>query len=203
MKLGRFIIRVLGPLVRCVMRTRVVGAENIPQTPGDPPLILCCNHISNWDPVLLEVVQPRHVYFMAKAELFRNPLLAWFLGKQIGAFPVHRGKGDTGAIDTAKKLVSEGKMLGIFPEGTRSKDGQLLNPKSGAALITSRTGAHVLPVAVVTKGQKIRPFKPTTIVFGKPLSPAELKLDDPESPNLRQASRRIMSAIAALMEENQ
>ena len=201
MKLGFFLIRLLGPVVRVCMRVRVVGGDNIPKTPGEPPLVLCCNHISNWDPVLLIASQPRHVYFMAKAELFKNRLFAWLLGKQFGAFPVKRGSGDTGALDTAKQLVQEGKLMGIFPEGTRSKDGKMLRPKSGAALIVAQTGAWVLPVAVVTKHQKIRPFRPVTLVFGKPLSPEELGLADAEHPDLRHGSRRIMEAIAALVEE--
>ncbi|MBR2338229.1 MAG: 1-acyl-sn-glycerol-3-phosphate acyltransferase [Clostridia bacterium] len=203
MKLGRFLIRTLGPLIRVCMRVQVVGKENIPTTPGDPPLVLCSNHISNWDPVLLVVAQPRHIYFMAKSELFGNRLFAWLLGKQFGAFPVKRGTGDTGAIDTAKQLVSEGKLMGIFPEGTRSKDGKLLRAKSGASLIVAQTGAHVLPVAIVAKGQKVRPFKPTTLIVGKPLSPAELHVDDPAAPDLRFATRKIMGTIAAMMEEYQ
>ncbi len=201
MWLGRFLIRLLSPPLRLIMRVKVVGAENIPQTAGQPPLVLCCNHISNWDPVLLEIVQPRHVYFMAKAELFCNKLFSWFLGKQIGAFPVKRGTGDTGAIDTAKALVSEGKLVGIFPEGTRSKDGKLLRPKSGAALIVSRTGASVLPVAITAKNQKIRPFCKTTVTFGKPLSPQEMHTEDQSAPDLRYATRKIMSVIAEMIEE--
>lgn len=201
MRLGRFLIRILRPIIRTFMWVRVVGKENIPATPGEPPLILCSNHISNWDPVLLEILSPRHVYFMAKAELFSNKLFAWLLGKQLGAFPVKRGTGDTGAIDTAQRLVSEGKLMGIFPEGTRSKDGKLLRPKSGAALIVSRTGAHVLPVAITTKGQKICPFKKITITFGNPLTPEELHLANAENPELRYGIRAIMGAIADLMEE--
>ena len=200
MKLGRFLIKILGPIVRWMMRVRVVGLENIPTTPGEPPLILCCNHTSLWDPILLVVCQPRHVHFMAKAELFNFKPLGWLLEKQFGAFPVKRGTGDMGAIDTAKQLVEEGKMMGIFPEGTRSKDGQLLRPKSGAAVVVAKTGAHVLPAAVVAKGGKLRPFTRSTVIFGKPISPVELKLDDAEHPDLRYASRTIMATIASLME---
>lgn len=89
--------------------------------------------------------QKRHVYFMAKEEIFKNRLATWFFAKQLGAFPVKRGAGDTGALDTARRIVEEGKLLGIFPEGTRSKDGRLGRAKSGAALIAAQTGASVLP----------------------------------------------------------
>ena len=199
MWLGRFLIWLLRPLVCLILRVRVEGKENIPLTPGTPPLVLCCNHISNWDPVVLEVITPRHIHFMAKAELFSNRLFSWFFGKQIGAFPVKRGTGDTGAIDMAQQLVADGKLMGIFPEGTRSKTGELLRPKSGTALIVSRTGAHVLPVAITTKHQKVRLFRPVTVTFGKPLSPEELRLTG-DKPELRYGTRALMDAIAALME---
>lgn len=200
MWLGRVCVRLLGPIVRLLMRVQVIGTENIPTEAGNPPLILCSNHISNWDPVLLEVAYPaRHIYFMAKAELFKNPVFAWLLGKQFGAFPVKRGTGDTHALDVAKQLVNEGKLMGIFPEGTRSKDGKLLRAKSGTALIASQTGATLLPVAMVAKGQQLRPFRRTKIVYGKPLSPADLHLDNPDKPDLRYASRHMMETIAALI----
>ncbi|MBR5540723.1 MAG: 1-acyl-sn-glycerol-3-phosphate acyltransferase [Clostridia bacterium] len=183
------------------MRVRVIGKQNFP--PEDVPLVLCCNHISNWDPVFLVVAHPkRHVFFMAKAELFSNRLFTWFLGKQLGAFPVHRGTGDTSAIETAKRLVNERKLMGIFPEGTRSRDGKLLRAKSGVALIVAQTGASVLPVAVVTRGQKIRPFQRVTIVYGSPLSPEDLHLTDPEHPDIRYATRLIMKTIGELIETN-
>ncbi len=200
MWLGRSLIWLLRPLILLIMRVRVIGKENFP--PEDVPLVLCSNHISNWDPVILEIANPkRHIHFMAKAELFKNPLFAWLLGKQFGAFPVRRGTGDTGAIDTAKQIVEEGKVMGIFPEGTRSKDGKLLRPKSGTAVIVTQTGATVLPTAVVTKGQRARLFQPVTIVYGEPLTPADLHLDDPEHPDIRYAIRLIMQKIEEMIEQ--
>lgn len=200
MWLGRALIKFLGPLVRLIMRVKVVGVENFPAE--STSLILCANHISNWDPVLLIVAKPhRHIYFMAKSELFCNRLFSWLLGKQFGAFPVHRGTGDTGAIDTAERLVDEGKILGIFPEGTRSKTGKLLRPKSGVGFIAAKTGAMVLPTAIVSRNQRIRPFRRTTIIYGKPLSPEELHLADAEHPDIRFATRRIMEAISQQIEE--
>lgn len=200
MWLGRFLIWLLGPAVRLLVRVKVIGQENLP--PVGEPLVLCCNHISNWDPVVLVVVQrKRHIHFMAKAELFKNRLFAWLLGKQFGAFAVHRGTGDTGAIDTAKRIVSEGKIMGIFPEGTRSRDGKLLRAKSGASLIVAQTGATVQPVAVVARGQRVRLFHRTLIVYGKPLSPADLHLDG-ETPDIRYASRRLMEVIGDLIEQH-
>lgn len=199
---GRFLLWFFKPLAWLLFPFKTIGRENIPDTPGQPPLILCCNHISVIDPVFLEMCQKRHVYFMAKEEIFKNRLATWFFAKQLGAFPVKRGAGDTGALDTARRIVEEGKLLGIFPEGTRSKDGRLGRAKSGAALIAAQTGASVLPVAIATKNQKLRLFRPTRIVFGPPLSPEELHLDNPEHPDLRFASRLVMDRIGDMIAQN-
>ncbi len=201
MWLGRSLIHILRPLILFFMRVQIVGRENFPSE--DTPLVLCCNHISNWDPILLILANhKRHVHFMAKAELFSNHLFSWFLGKQMGAFPVRRGTGDTSAIDAAKRLVNDRKLMGIFPEGTRSKDGKLLRAKSGAALIVAQTGACVLPAAVVTRDQKIRMFQRVKVVYGKPLTPEELHLTDSERPDIRYATRLIMKTIGELIETN-
>ena len=200
MWLGRSLVWILSPLIRLLMRVKRIGRENIP--PVGEKIVLCCNHISNWDPVVLITAQPkRHIHFMAKAELFKNRLFTWFLGKQIGAFAVHRGTGDTDALATARELVESGKIMGIFPEGTRSKDGQLHRAKSGTALIVAQTGATVLPVAIVTKHQRARLFRRTLVVYGKPLSPEELHLDG-EKPDIRHASRKLMEVIGDLIEQH-
>lgn len=198
---GRFLIHFLKPLAWLLFPFKAVGKENIPPAAPNSRVVLCCNHISMMDPVFLEMCQPRHVFFMAKEEIFKNKLCNWLFGKQLGAFPVRRGAGDTGALEVAKSIVLEGKLLGIFPEGTRSKDGKLLRAKSGASLIVSQTGADVLPVCVVTKGQKLRPFQRTKIVFGPVMTAQELHLDNSEHPDLRYASRSIMERIGKLMEQ--
>lgn len=195
----RGIVAVVRPFVKVLFPYTLVGGERIPPV-GGPPTILCANHISNMDPVFLVASEKRPIRFMAKAELFKNRLVRWFVEKQMGAFPVHRGQGDTGALEVAGKLVSEGELLGIFPEGTRSKDGNLGRAKSGAVLIAAQTGAQILPVAIRTKHQKVRLFRRTYIVVGEPLSLEELHLQG-DKPELRYASRRLMEAIAALLEE--
>lgn len=198
---GRVIVHIARPIVKVLFPYKVYGKENVPTKEECPRLVVCCNHISMIDPVFLLVGQKRHIRFMSKAELFRNPILAWFFGKVIGAFAVERGKGDSNAIQVAKDIVEEGYPMGIFPEGTRSKDGQLGRAKSGAALITAQTGATVLPVAVVAKDQKVKIFRKSKVVFGKPMSLEELHLQDPEAPELRFASRAIMQRIGELIEE--
>ncbi len=201
MRLARFLLTFFKPLFWLLFPYTVKGKDHVPSQDDPTPIMVCPNHISNIDPVFLLMAMKRHVYYMAKAELFQNPLAAWFVGKKFGAFPVKRGTGDTSAIDTSEKIVKSGKVLGIFPEGTRSKDGKLGRAKSGAALVASQTGAHIIPVAIKAKGQKVRLFRRTTLIFGEPLSPQELHLDDPEHPDLRYAARLLMERIAQLMEE--
>ena len=202
MKFGRFLLWFFKPLYWLLFPYKVVGREHVPKE-SDGPVILCCNHQSYLDPVYLLMSQKRHIYFMAKAELMKGRLGHWFFANVMGVFPVKRGTGDTGAIDTAVQLVKEGKMMGIFPEGTRSRDGKLGRGKSGAALIVSRTGAMVLPVGIRTKNQKPRIFRKVTVNYGEPIPFEELHLDDPEHPDLRYASRLIMGRIAGLIGEQE
>lgn len=202
MGLGRFLLWLVRPLFYLLFPYKISGLENLPEQDGKP-LILCSNHISNIDPVfLLMGFKNRPIYYMAKAELFKGPIATWFFSNVFGAFPVNRGKGDTVSLDTAERLVREGKLMGIFPEGTRSKDGTLGRAKSGAALIASRTGASILPIAIKTKGQKVRLFQKTFIYVGKSLSSEELHLNNPESPDLRYASRLLMERIAEMIDNN-
>lgn len=200
MWLGRFLIRLLSPLVRFLFGIRVIGKENL--LPEGTPLVMCCNHISFLDPAFLLVAQPkRHIYFMAKSELFKNRLITWIIGKQLGAFAVHRGTGDTDALATAKQLVRDGKIMGIFPEGTRSRTGELLRAKSGTAVIVAGTSATVQPVAIVCRRQRVRWLQRHLVVYGKPITAEELHLDG-EKPDLRYATRYIMAAIGDLIEQH-
>lgn len=201
MKFGRFLLWFFHPLYWFLFPFKAYGKENIPAQTPDDRTILCCNHISEMDPVYLEMCQKRHVFFMAKAELFRGRFSRWFIGRLFGRVPVERGKGDTGAIDKAEEIVNSGRLLGIFPEGTRSRDGQLGRAKSGAALIAARTGANILPVCIVAKDQKVRLFHRAKVIFGKPMTPQELHLDDPERPDLRFASRALMQRIGEMIDQ--
>ena len=121
------------------------GKENVPNGGG---YIIICNHLSNIDPIVIAGAVKEPIHYMAKAELFKNPFLA-FIFKHVNAFPVERGKGDTSAIDISVKLIADSKIVGIFPEGTRSKDGNPLRPKSGAALVAKMTNADVLPCGII------------------------------------------------------
>jgi 1-acyl-sn-glycerol-3-phosphate acyltransferase len=152
-------------LFASVYRWRVIGRENIPDGEG---LILCCNHISNWDPVLLGCGIDRQVHFMAKEELFRIPVISSLI-TDFGTFPVKRGAGDRQAIRKSLEIVKEGKVLGIFPEGTRnlSNPGKVGNVLPGAAMIALKAGVRVVPVAI---DGPYRPFsRRITIIYGQPI----------------------------------
>lgn len=199
MKAGRVLLTILRPIIYLLFPYKMIGRNNIPS--DDQPYVVCCNHISMVDPVFLLLAFKRPVYFMAKEELFKNRFAGWFWRTFFGVFPVGRGKGDSGAVTTSIDILENGGLLGIFPEGTRSKDGTLGPAKSGTALIVAKTQALVFPCAVFAKNGRVRLFHKTTVVFGAPLTPADLHLDG-EKPDLRFASRTLMATIGGLIEEN-
>ena len=128
-----------------VFRVRVYGRENIP-TEG--AVILAANHASNIDPPLMASLIDRPVSYMAKIELFENPIFGAAI-RRCHAFPVKRGESDRGAIKAAVNVLKEGRVLGLFPEGTRSKTGELRKAEAGVALIAAMTGAPIVPVAIL------------------------------------------------------
>lgn len=117
------------------------------ELPQEQGYIMASNHVSDMDPVMLGLAFHKPLNFMAKEELFRIPVFNSII-RALGAFPVARGKGDQAAIDHAVGIVKNGGVLGIFPEGTRFKDGKLHRLKSGAVVIAAKTGADVLPTCI-------------------------------------------------------
>ena len=159
---------VVGLIVRILHPTTVEGMENLPRH----GVLLCPNHGSNWDPLLVALRLPINyrLHVMAKEELFRFRPFGWVLRK-LGAFPVSRGESDIHAVKTAIQTLKDGDNLLIFPEGTVVRngvgyiDGLPSHAKGGVAMIGVRTGAAMVPVFV--DGEK-RPFHRTRIVFGTP-----------------------------------
>ena len=177
-----------------VLRARVIGAENIPASGA---FILAANHVSNWDPPFLGTFIAREVNYMGKEELFKNPVMAWIC-RALHVFPVKRGAADKTAIKTAVKILKDGKCLGIFPEGTRSKTGKLGKAESGVSLIAAMTKAQIIPAAIVDT-EKIfskEKFLPRlAVVYGKPMKFSGSTKDKEALANFAQD---IMSAIAKL-----
>lgn len=144
-----------------LFRLRIHGLENIPER---GKCILYSNHISLLDPLIIGVILKRRIYFMAKQELFSNKLIGPII-KSWGAFPVKRGKPDISAIKTALKTLSEGKIFGIFPEGTRGEEHTIKKLEPGIVMIAIKSKAPVVPVVIKNR---YKLFSTVNIVIGKP-----------------------------------
>lgn len=182
---------------RMMYKISIEGRENIPD---DTTVIYACNHRSNADPPLLGAWAKGKFAFMAKEELFKNKLFAWLI-RSLGAFPVARGKGDTGVIDTAVERLGSKRSLMIFPEGTRSKDGKVGRGHTGAALISARSGKAIVP-AGICYGEKLKFRTPITLKFGTPIEPTEYceVCDEPNPRQLVKFKNRYMADIKLLVE---
>ncbi|TFJ93800.1 lysophospholipid acyltransferase family protein [Lentibacillus salicampi] len=173
-----------------LFRIRVIGKENVPE---NGPVIICSNHISNFDPPVVGITSPRDIYFMAKGELFEKP----FLGKLltgIHAFPVKRGMSDRNALRKGLKILEQGNTLGLFPEGTRSKTGRLGKPLAGAGFFALRSKAAIIPCAV------IGPYKPgskLTVVYGEAMN---MEAYREKKASAKEAAEAIMEEIGNLIE---
>src|ERR671915_4530 len=160
---------VVKSLILAYFRLRRLGRGHIPQG----GVILAANHRSFLDPFAVGCCLPRPVYFVAKRELFRNPILGWFLNC-MGAFPIRRGESDEESMETALRLLDRGDPVVIFPEGTRIPTGSLGKPKRGVGRLALESGAPVVPIAVAGSerardGWKIKPVK-VHVRFGPPLT---------------------------------
>lgn len=177
----------------------VINSEILPTGKGKG-FIVASNHTTYGDPLFIGIGYKGKVCFMAKEELFHNPILG-FLIKHFGAFPVSRGKGDQGAITSAVSIVKSGGVLGIFPEGTRSKDGTLGRAKSGTVLVAAKTGGDIYPVGIYY-GKKRFIRQQLTVTYGEPIKNKSLGLHGEEigKTELKEASALVMEAIAKAIE---
>lgn len=156
----KILVTLVKAFVKVFFRVRIIGQENIPAEGG---CIVCANHASNWDPVFLVVLLTRRVYFMAKAELFKVPLLGWLI-KTVGMIPVKRAAADISAVRTSINALKDGKALGIFPSGRRVKKGEDAAAKSGVAFIAVKAAVPVVPIYIETT---YKPFSKLTIHIGE------------------------------------
>lgn len=189
--LSRQLIRIIFALF---FRWKVEGLHHIPHT---GPLMICANHIGNLDPPLVGCALPRKVHFMAKEELFRVPVFSWLL-PMLGAFPVKRGEGDRQALKHSMQLLKEGKVLGIFPEGTRSKTGELGKAHFGAALIALKTNSPIVPVAIIGP---YRLFRPIRIIFGEPIDVTPYTQGKVGTEVAGEVTERVMEQIKQMIEQ--
>ena len=187
------------PVFRLLFGLRVRGVEHVSRT---GPLLLVANHVSFLDPAVVGTACPRPMHSMAKAELFGIPLLGWVLRK-IKAFPVRRDEADRAAFRQALDLLAEGKVVLVFPEGTRGAEGRLLPGKAGAGMLALRSGAPAVPVylsgtgTALGRGRRWPRLARLTVTFGPPLTFAG---EDRGRAGYEAAVRRMMEAIARLQE---
>ena len=199
--LTRVFVRIMVPLLGGIT---VIGAENIPTT---GPIILAPNHRAYMDPPYLSLVTKRQLHLMAKDSLFRVPVFGAYI-KAMGAFPVKRGAADRGALKQAMAELKAGRVMGIFPEGTRAEPGTLLPGEKGFALVAKQTGVPIVPIAlegtdkVLPKHGGLHRAR-VTATIGKPMTAAEMlaAYPDPSKDALTIISEATMRAIAALMTE--
>ncbi|HEX8004337.1 MAG TPA: lysophospholipid acyltransferase family protein [Mycobacteriales bacterium] len=169
---------ILSPILRLLFRPRVEGLENIPE---EGAAILASNHLSFSDSIFLPLVVSRRITFLAKSDYFKGRglkgrLKAGFF-KGVGQLPVDRsgGRASQAALETGLRVLSEGKLLGIYPEGTRSPDGRLYRGKTGVARMALEAGVPVIPCAMVNTyeiqppGQVVPKIMPVVIRIGRPL----------------------------------
>jgi 1-acyl-sn-glycerol-3-phosphate acyltransferase len=186
----------------------VEGLENVPPS---GPLIIAANHNSNADPgfvaVWLTPALGRPVHWMAKAEALRWPIAGWFM-RANGAFAVHRDSADMEAFLLARRLLDEGRVLGTFPEGTRSPAGALQVARDGVTLLALRTGAPILPIGVIGTDRfwprsrlLPRPGGRIAMRIGEPFVLERVTRPDGRKERLDEATTRLMVRVAALLPE--
>lgn len=173
-------------------RIKVTGKENFPKEGG---VLLCTNHIDNLDPPVVGITCPRTVHFMAKEELFQMPILKSLLPK-VQAFPVKRGMSDRDAFRTTLKLLRGGKVVGMFPEGTRSKDGKLGKGLAGAGFFALKGDAVVMPCAIIGPYNK---FKVLHVVYGQPI---DMTIYRENKASAEEVTEVIMKEIQTLLEQH-
>ncbi len=181
----------------------IQGAENLPRS---GPIILTVNHLNNADPPILGEATPRQISWLTKAEWFKNPFIGWMF-RAGGMIPVKREEADLHALRQAQEALKQGRALGMFPEGHRSRTGGLQQGEPGSALIALRTGVPIVPCAIwgtekVKLPRDMFLFRKTFahVHYGKPyeLPPRGKKITRED---VEQATDTIMKAIAALLPE--
>lgn len=153
---------VIAVFMKIFFRIKVIGKENIPAEGG---CIICPNHKSYWDPPLVVAFNKRHINMIAKKELYKNPIIAW-VGKIFNVFPVDRNGKDIEAVKHSLKVLKNGEILGIFPEGTRHGIEKGIKVKSGAVQMAIKAGVPIIPAGI---NGDYKTFKKTKITYGEPI----------------------------------
>jgi len=192
----RFVRLIAIILTKTLFRVKFKNMDKLPREGG---VILCANHISWWDPIFMASVIPRQIFYMAKDELFQVPVLK-VLVRGLGAFPVKRGSADRSSLERAMEVIRDGNILGLFPEGTRSKTGEMGKFKSGAVMLGGKLEAGIAPVGISCKG-KVRFFKRVYVTMGEVIPYKDLGIEKGVASELRSASALLTQRVRELKEE--
>ena len=192
MNLYQFAKSLVWKVLNPIYRFDIHGLEHFPKTGG---ILVCTNHIDALDPPVVGITAPRPVHFMAKAELFNAPVLKPLLPK-LNAFPVKRGLSDREALRTAIALLKGGEVMGLFPEGTRSKNGDLGKGYSGAGFFALKGEADVVPCAIIGP---YKAFKRLKVVYGEPI---QMQPYRDRKASADEVTTVIMSHIQRLLDEH-
>lgn len=174
-----------------IFRIKIEGRENIPESGGG---ILAINHRSNWDVPVAGLACRRKLRFMAKAEMFKTKPGNWFF-RALGAFPVHRGKGDIGAVKAALGKLKEGHIIAMFPEGKRVKKGEHEEPKPGVVMLAVKARVPVIPTHITGN---YRWLGKITVTFGEPIYYDDFYDKKLVIEELQDLSNELMSAIKSI-----
>lgn len=187
----KFIFRIMAAVL---YRVKLVGHKNVPK---EGACIICPNHVDFFDPPVVVACTKRKVHMMAKEELFKNGFIKW-LAKLFGIFPVKRGEKDLEAIKTSLRILKEGEVLGIYPEGTRNGIARGVKPKTGAINIAIKSGAPIVPLGI--QGT-FKPFTKVKLNYGKPISYEKYKDQKLEKEDVEKLLNELMSEIIRLTNE--
>ena len=190
----KLLIAFLRQIFHLIMKMEAGGLEYLPP---DGPVVIACNHVTNLDVFPMQLSLPRPIFFMAKAELFKFPLMDVAL-RNLGAFPVYRGEKDAWAMKHAYRVLEQGQALGMFPEGTRNKGKGLGVAKTGTARMALENNCPVVPMIVIGTDKFFKHFPRRANVTVKLLPPL---LPKPGETPLALTDRLMFSMAAALPEE--
>ncbi len=195
------IYKVLARPVRWLFKCEVENGENLPSEGG---AILCANHTSLLDVIIMSAALNRQIRYMAKKELFKVPVLAQLISA-LGAFPVDRGGADVAAIRKTVSMVEDGELVGIFPQGTRHPgvDPRTTEVKNGVGMIAYRAKSSVVPVYIKTKKNRTMLFRKTKIIVGEPIAYEELGYEKGGNGEYKAASQLIFDRICTLGEKSE
>jgi len=188
---------VLRPTTALLLAARASGEENVPT---DGPLVVAANHISYLDPPLLGTWFPRTVHFMAKRELFSMPVLGWLISR-VHAFPVERERADLASFRRALRILKDGHVVGIFPEGTRNLSGDV-KARGGAVLLAATAHCPLVPVALIGTRDAAKRLRKSRVEvrIGKPMR-FEGTQRKPTKAELDGWTEDVSRAIADLMDD--